>query len=464
MWLDWQQLGIEPTLDQRAIKRAYAVRLKQCRPDEQPEAFQRLHAAYKQVLEWAAWQARQQAEEEEEAAAEEVTDSPEPQQPPAQPEAVAETLAANEQAQDPAPSAEIIPFAFTPSLPEAEAETTTPPLLSASTATAEPEPEPEPTTNIGQPPGCEPAEPAAPLAATSSIADETNTPEERSQRDPYAEEGNRLLTLVDDLLINPRRVVQPASWQFLAESPLILDLHFNWHLGVRVFERVARYNSQRSNASAWQQSEQPLPQTVLQTLDGLFNWEHNRNHLQRIFDDELAEAMLNQLDQPQPTTADLHSGLRGGKVILASPVLDVDKVVTAPGARRIGATLIDTLLVVLPINVIDDYLQLPWPDLASNISSKGAVMLVVLVLLLWLGEGSRRGATPGKLILGLKVVKADLGPLGFGRSLIRTLTFLASGLGSYLTLLINAILLHKGGRLIHDQISRTMVIDVRNSR
>src|SRR5690554_567882 len=49
MW-PWSELGIEPTDDTRAVKRAYAKLLKQTRPDENPEGFQRLHAAYKDAL------------------------------------------------------------------------------------------------------------------------------------------------------------------------------------------------------------------------------------------------------------------------------------------------------------------------------------------------------------------------------------------------------------------------------
>jgi hypothetical protein len=43
-------LGIPLDADERSIKRAYAQLLRTARPDEDPEAFQRLHAAYKQAL------------------------------------------------------------------------------------------------------------------------------------------------------------------------------------------------------------------------------------------------------------------------------------------------------------------------------------------------------------------------------------------------------------------------------
>lgn len=46
----WQTLGIEPTEDQRAIKRAYAAKLKLIRPDEDPAGFQQLREARDEAI------------------------------------------------------------------------------------------------------------------------------------------------------------------------------------------------------------------------------------------------------------------------------------------------------------------------------------------------------------------------------------------------------------------------------
>lgn len=47
----WKILGIEPTTDTRAIKKAYAAQVKNCHQEDEPERWQELHEAYKQALE-----------------------------------------------------------------------------------------------------------------------------------------------------------------------------------------------------------------------------------------------------------------------------------------------------------------------------------------------------------------------------------------------------------------------------
>ncbi len=51
----FEHLGLDDDADERAIKRAYAQRLKTVRPDVDPEGFQALHEAYRMALEAARW-------------------------------------------------------------------------------------------------------------------------------------------------------------------------------------------------------------------------------------------------------------------------------------------------------------------------------------------------------------------------------------------------------------------------
>lgn len=46
----WEVLGIEPTKDKKEIKKAYARLLKQYHPEENPEEFKQIQAAYQQCL------------------------------------------------------------------------------------------------------------------------------------------------------------------------------------------------------------------------------------------------------------------------------------------------------------------------------------------------------------------------------------------------------------------------------
>lgn len=49
----WTILGIQPTRDVAAIRRAYAQAARKYHPEEQPEEFQRVHTAYEKALEYA---------------------------------------------------------------------------------------------------------------------------------------------------------------------------------------------------------------------------------------------------------------------------------------------------------------------------------------------------------------------------------------------------------------------------
>ena len=87
----WEVLGIDPTPDEREIKRAYAKQLKQTRPDEDKEGFLRLRAAYERALEIRHW--HDEPEEDEDA-----VDDLEIASTPLEPELVPESEAVPEPA------------------------------------------------------------------------------------------------------------------------------------------------------------------------------------------------------------------------------------------------------------------------------------------------------------------------------------------------------------------------------
>lgn len=56
----WEQLGIEPTTDQRKIKKAYADQVKNCHQEDEPERWQQLHASYEAAIRYAKGAVREQ--------------------------------------------------------------------------------------------------------------------------------------------------------------------------------------------------------------------------------------------------------------------------------------------------------------------------------------------------------------------------------------------------------------------
>ena len=72
----WEILGTEPTGDERALKRAYAKRLKVTRPEDDPAAFQELREAYEYALRHAHLFAGQLPEAEPESTGAEVPEAP----------------------------------------------------------------------------------------------------------------------------------------------------------------------------------------------------------------------------------------------------------------------------------------------------------------------------------------------------------------------------------------------------
>ena len=134
--------------------------------------------------------------------------------------------------------------------------------------------------------------------------------------------------------------------------------------------------------------------------------------------------------------------------------------------RRGVAMVIDVLLVVGPFAALA-YARF-MALLEGGLSIWGMVTTLgllfcggVLWLLLWffllsLMEG-KAGLTPGKWVVGLRVLRDDLQPCGFGRGLLRNLLRLLDGLVWYLPGMLVAALTAKWQRL-GDLAAKTIVI------
>jgi uncharacterized RDD family membrane protein YckC len=113
----------------------------------------------------------------------------------------------------------------------------------------------------------------------------------------------------------------------------------------------------------------------------------------------------------------------------------------APFGRRLAAVLIDWLL-----SVLIAYGLIAHRDVhAANswaLAVFGVVALVSLVLV---------GSTPGKRLLGLRVVRLDGGRVGYGAALVRTVL---------LVLFVPAVIWDRDSRGLHDKAARTVEVRI----
>ncbi|CAL9420852.1 hypothetical protein SUDANB120_01847 [Streptomyces sp. enrichment culture] len=109
--------------------------------------------------------------------------------------------------------------------------------------------------------------------------------------------------------------------------------------------------------------------------------------------------------------------------------------------RRLGAVAVDWIgCQVIAYGLIT----------GGNMSATGNWTLALFLALTLLTVGTV-GSTPGKRLLGLRVVSLDGGRLGFGRVLLRT---------ALLALAIPALIWDRDGRGLHDRASRAVQVRI----
>ena len=87
----------------------------------------------------------------------------------------------------------------------------------------------------------------------------------------------------------------------------------------------------------------------------------------------------------------------------------------------------------------------------------GAFLCALLVLLAFSYFEGRSGRTPGKWLLGIRVLGTDLQPCGFGRALLRNMLSFVDGFFSFL---VGALLvaLTENWQRLGDMAARTIVV------
>jgi uncharacterized RDD family membrane protein YckC len=142
------------------------------------------------------------------------------------------------------------------------------------------------------------------------------------------------------------------------------------------------------------------------------------------------------------------AGAAGGAVAdLASPV------------QRALAWLLDAVIAAIVLSPLNPALYSSHPDPATFTA------LWATACLIWLGfliafEGGRRGATPGKRALGIRVADETTGgSIGYGRAAVRRLVFVLGGLIFYIGWLW--MLSSSRRQAWHDRAAQSVVVRAR---
>lgn len=437
----WQYFDLEADADERSIKRAYAKRLKSTRPDDDREAFQALREQYQQALALARRESVVSFDRIED------NDAQLKQLFSCDKEVLEDTSVLDEIPR----WRDIDPHALR--LVKEEPEES---LFSSCNHDTNVEVENLDDEKFDQI-----------LEAAEFQSNTLN--HELVGESAKATELNRLLLMVDALLMNKRRLVQKKHWLFLQECPYLLDFDFNRDLGTHVFNRVLMHNGRAARTGGrglWRQVS-PVDGSVLDYCEGLFGWSFDRERLSSQVTSEdptlILDSLLDSATSKRPARY-----VRGG----ASLLLDQKKSLAfyddmdggfyglAGLFQRLMAAMFDFFIVFLVSFV--GWCFLESTGITEDFAAKGIASMLVAVMgyfpLAFLFESSSWQATPGKRLMGFKVKTRNLEPMSYGRGLWRLISLGATLPFFKIILFVNALL---GNKLIHDRMSSTCVIITR---
>jgi uncharacterized RDD family membrane protein YckC len=458
----WDILEIEATSDTKVIKRAYAKKLKVTRPDEDPKGFQELHWAYKTALQHAEWMARREAAGDDEEDYDDYED--ESSEESNSNSEVSELDISNLDLQlqnttDPLAEEKSI----SESIAELRNQLVNPPETSSDTLINQQESIDQTINhNINQ--------------TTDHITNQTIETSEYSVAqeqitetvaNPYQIEGERLLGIAQLLLGSNGEQAKANSWSFILESSFILEDHFNWRLGLEMLRLIREHNLESAA-----QVNKIVGQEALTYLDSIFNWKDNYHQVIRVMGDEY-KTWLDMIREPESKDTNWQDKIRGGKkIVLATQTNHTTQEqsqnsIIAPPFKRFMAWFIDWVFLILVITL----LKKDSPDLSPFVPS-----IIFPLLYFVFFESSQLQGTIGKRILGLKVVKSDLKPMGILDCILRTICFmiyqvviLAAIVGISMSIPFAAFIIvgayaysfSKDPTLFYDRITNTRVVKTR---
>ncbi|MFM2318182.1 MAG: hypothetical protein RLZZ215_803 [Pseudomonadota bacterium] len=413
MW--WEILELTADADQKAIKQAYARKLKQTRPDDDPEGFKVLHDAYKQALAWSSYQEFIDHDEDEDEQSTEQALQPSENLT----EHIIEPKTALELTRSVPPtlSLETEPTPYQPLVLQTAEQEAMPVITQANTS------EPDATPSLILHP-LEPPEQQAQLA-----------PVWNQEVSAFEVDWQHFQQQFSINIHNETARKNPKDWVFLEQLPSFIDLEFRERLSHELFGFISE-----SNLKAGEQKTLFIKPPVLQYLNQLFAWDQQWRYFTTAFGEQQADAILLHLDTNPRTQTKLR--VQPEELYYYS---------------RFMAFLIDLALVFVLVDL---------PSLAFMQFTKDEIKLDQLFfvgLLVWLlayplVEASPWQASVGKRLMKLRVVNKQGQTLGLAHAYLRHLVTNACILGFKIVVWINLLLAYKRNMLLQDWLTHSYVV------
>lgn len=424
MW--WQILELTAEADQKAIKLAYAKKLKKTRPDEDPEGFKALHEAYKQAL---AWYANKEVDNE-------YTDDWEEDQP-------APSITSSLDSTIPESTSKLTELSLSFSAHQTGEQT--PQTLHIAQLTPQPILEPEPIqlqATILQAPKLPDESHSSTTLQTDTLASSELAKPVSSVIDDYPEAEQQCAAdwqvFQKQFSINLHTETarkDPQAWHFLERLPSFMDLEFRERLSNELFGFISE-----ANLKAIEQKNLFIKSPVLQYLNQLFAWDQQWRYFTERFGEQQADAILAHTEIPtthkQASTRVQPEELHYYSRLLAF-VIDLALV----SAVAVGLSFV-----------------LEKPQNLNNVESKVFLWALIWFIIYPLVEASTLQASLGKKLMKLKVVNKHGQNLSIIHSYIRHLVTNACLLGFKIVIWINMLLAYKRNMLLQDWLTQSYVI------
>lgn len=393
----WSVLELEENASLKEIKKSYAKKLKYNKPDENPEGFQRLNAAYQKACKIAKQKARQQTYEAEHAELESL------EQP------IPETTTASNPT------------------PLIEKEVSEQEMFSPEHEETQYDPVETPNT--------------VPLIERELSRDDN----EKLEPPPYTEDD--LIHDVDELMESDH-INDLSKWEALLDSQLLYEIRFRGWFTLRLFYLVSKKIAENE--------ENHLSHETLVFLNEKIMWTNQTDRLEAHFDFEEIERVKNHLKpKPKPKLKEQQQTFKEIHKTEKERITDSRKQ-HASIFKRFAAFVIDILIFSVGLNIIwkiNDAI----PDSTKLLSDNVFWVFIIWLLILFPLMESLIQATPGKFLVGIKVVTEKGKKLNILHAFLRFILCIINLAAIKITLLINSITFD--GRFLHDRLSSSKVVD-----